>query len=111
MKLKPLDLEDVRKEVFKWIVGGPANESEEFFDFVMCEVKQRIKQACEFYLRYKDKPELLMKEQEWVLKLEVPVNKLGDILEYSRNDWRLVWQNKDEYNEWLFKITFAQVLK
>ena len=59
---KPLDLEEVRKEVFKWVSGNYMKELEECYDFTMGEIKQRIKKACEFYLRYKDKPDSLAKE-------------------------------------------------
>jgi len=48
-------------------------------------VKQRIREACEFYLRYKDNPGLLLKEHS---KLE----KISD---------------RRAYNEWLFKLAFG----
>jgi len=65
----------------------------------------RIKSACEFYLEYKDKPELLVKEH---LKYEKEVkNKF-----YHPNviDTYSLW-SYDKYNEWLFKIAFKEVLK
>ena len=133
MEPKPLDLEDVRKEVFKWIVGGPANEAEEFFDFVMCEVKQRIKQACEFYLKYKDNPRLLVedypefeekiKEMEWIPNLDFERCAKEEFIEKGNCDicplkvrcWEgQIIKNeyfKENYNEWLFKLAFKEVLK
>ena len=72
MKPRPLDLEEI--SVFKILdkkgligYGGTLKISKiggwGFIDkSIRKELKQRIKSACEFYLRYKDKPELLMKE-------------------------------------------------
>ena len=83
----------------------------------MCKlIKQRIKSACEFFLKYKDKPELLWEEAEVLeetklskrekkslfnmLYLIREPRKREDILELLRH-----------YNEWLFKLAFKGVLK
>ncbi len=101
-KPQPLDLEQVRKEVFKWIVGQPANELEEFFDFTMEEVEQRIKSACEFWLRYKDNPKLFSEEQ-----FKIRWEYYSDLGYLVWNMNRKQWEN---YNEWLFKLAFKDVL-
>ena len=107
-KPQPLDLEQVRKEVFKWIVGQPANELEEFFDFTMEEVEQRIKKACEFFLKFKDNPNKFM----W----ETPIPELEKYLgiklspdDYTDFDWTCYWKSVEDYNEWLFKLAFKGV--
>jgi len=66
-------------------------------------VKQRTKSACEFYLRYKDRPDLFEKEQK-------------DLIDYDTWDFRhhtfviLKGNRASEYNLWLFKLAFKDVL-
>jgi len=71
MKPKPLDLEEkelIRKFGYDESLNLAPLASNIGFAFndnikgLIKEVKQRIKSACEFYLRYKDNPELLIKE-------------------------------------------------
>ena len=65
-------------------------------DVLINEIKQRIRVACEFYLRYKDEPELLFEEKrEYRVIL---AHLFGDDKDTSR------------YNEWLFKLAFKSVL-
>ncbi len=54
---KPLDLENLGK----WIDSNILDDSY-LRELLIKEIKQRIKKACEFYLRYKDKPDSLAKE-------------------------------------------------
>ena len=79
-KPKPLDLEDLFEILQRKIIVYNFEENmreisekyAELFDKegliyknireAIDEIKHRIKQACEFWLRYKDKPELLIKE-------------------------------------------------
>ncbi len=74
------------------------------------EIKSRIKSACEFYLRYKDNPDLLLDEYK----------EIDDVLsEEFGEDW--LWQFREdklmrpliklEYNEWLFKLAFKGVFE
>jgi len=67
------------------------------------ELKQRLKSACEFYLRYKGNPCLFSKEQfkiKWECYLDIGC---------------LIWNKKqgqwENYNEWLFKLAFKDVFK
>ena len=55
-------------------------------------IKQSIRVACKFYLKYKDNPKLLMKERNEICPS--------------------YWENMDlnKYNDWLFKKTFKCVL-
>ena len=67
-------------------------------------VKQRTKSACEFYLRYKDRPDLFEKEQK-------------NLIDYDcRYDWDhtfviLKGNRAIKYKEWLFKLAFKAVLE
>jgi tRNA-dihydrouridine synthase len=73
------------------------------------KLKQRIKKACEFYLRYKNNPSLLFNN----------VFQFDDLKELRDNrklaEWsetQLLLRQKmskidlDKYNEWLFKLAF-----
>jgi len=60
-------------------------------------MRQQIKSACEFYLKYKDEPELLFEEKrEYRVIL---AHLFGDDKDTSR------------YNDWLFKEVFRCVLE
>jgi len=128
-KPKPLDLEDIENEilnVFEREKLRLLNLSKEKIDWnsyyvgrfeelgvlkrivrtLLKEeglIKQRIKSPCEFYLRYKDKPELLVKEHP---KYE----KIG-IVSYVLQAIEVEKIHQDEYNEWLFKLAFKDVFK
>jgi len=132
---KPLDLEEVRKEVFKWVSGNYMKELEECYDFTMGEIKQRIKKACEFYLRYKDNPELFVShfKGKGNKKIEEELEKefrrrynyntkdkeLVRQMRESKTFWMIVPSYKkridtielNEYNKWLFKLAFKDVFK
>jgi len=97
MKPKPLDLEELwsKEETLNRNYNGL--EVHNLKRELLSKVKQRIKSACEFYLKYKDKPELLFEEKrEYRVIL---AHLFGDDKDTSR------------YNEWLFKLAFEDVLK
>ena len=72
-------------------------------------IKQCIKSACEFYLRYKDKPELLKKEHsEFKEEVEKFIIKKHPILQ---NIFDYTAFNLREYNKWLFKLAFKSVFE
>jgi len=106
---QPLDLEEVYEQIKKWAIKEGAVSYEgatiqifptpkELVKKTITKIKQRLKSACEFYLRYKDKPELLNREKK-ILELKKLLKKLKrqkkDIIEIL-----------DKYNEWLFKLAF-----
>ena len=66
------------------------------------EIKHRIRKACEFYLRYKDKPELLIKEHPEYS------SDVVRICGFKPNSQEL--NPNEKYNEWLFKLAFRGVL-
>jgi len=86
----------------------------EILELIIEEVRQRIKSACNFYLRYKDNPELLIDELYYYtnqysdtykkLKLEIKkwINKIKESYEDS--------EMYDKYNEWLFRLAFKSTL-
>ena len=135
MKPKPLNLRDISEWLEKQIEkrndmikyerinpNAPPLRKEIVFitkirDVLVDEIKQRIKSACEFYLRYKDRPELLIKEHPEYLeelkkkcmprieemlscmKLQVKTNEEVFVVCY------------DKYNSWLFKLAFKLVFE
>ena len=60
-----------------------------------------IKSACDFFLRYKDNPKLFEKEQ---FRIEPFYQKFRWYV--SDESFGLV-----EYNEWLFRLAFADVME
>jgi len=113
MKPEPLDLKDI---VSKWEEEKDIAKKDgdsgyaTICSFVIKDLKQtiqRIKLACEFYLRYKDNPKLLRKEHpEYKKDVEDFIVVLGQ----AKNAFDF-WVRKDEYNKWLFKLTFKSVFK
>jgi len=77
-------------------------------DEIVKIIKQRLKEACEFYLRYKDKPECLWEEKpeyRKVLKEMFVFHKENGEPYFSEGDFG--WEI---YNKWLFKLAFESVL-
>ena len=135
MKPKPLDLDKEFEIIIneKWIEDTNNNKYclKDFFPTLSSilwfknQIKQRIKSACEFYLRYKDKPELLIKEHPEYKKHEIQIfknhptyadeiRKIGEIIEETK--LREVLMEVDtfyteKYNDWLFKLAFKDVLE
>lgn len=71
---------------------------------------QRLKSACEFYLRYKDTPELLVKEHYDLLKNMEQEDGWALVLLVAIPE-RIKIKRIDEYNEWLFRLAFREVLE
>jgi len=130
-KPKPLDLEEIKKKIFErfceelfgtkkprditeWSdigkIGGEhgidAEEIEELVEFTINETLQRIRKACEFYLRYKDKPSVLWNERINYIKKIKKGKELWKFIE-KLNKERCITLRL--YNEWLFKLTFRGV--
>jgi len=100
MKPKPLDLEEFKKWRAK-------TNPDLIFSISQIEfIKQQIKQACEFYLRYKDNPELLWKENP---KYRKKLKKFGITEKWVSEDCDELYDWED-YNKWLFKLAFKGVI-
>ena len=61
-----------------------------------------IKSACDFYLRYKNNPELFEKE---ILSKEP--QRYEDIINKLRNEW---YNWEEHYDKWLFNLAFKDIL-
>ncbi|RLE69129.1 MAG: hypothetical protein DRJ34_01510 [Thermoprotei archaeon] len=90
------------------------------------EIKQRIKAACEFYLRYLDNPELLIREH---IVFKTAIEKLFNIEGKLRNDGTItrdipeefdypkiplsksIYYDYKKYNKWLFKLAFKSIFE
>lgn len=97
---EPLDLKKLRKELSNpYFLEYLVEES------IMKKVRQRIKSACEFYLRYKNHPELLVLEHE---------EYIDELLEKKLIKQKLAKQGlivyNEKYNEWLFRLAFKDIL-
>lgn len=77
---------------------------------VIKELKQRIKSAYEFYLRYKDKPELLIKEHP-EYKKKVNIFEPTKIYILGHKVKRNEFYDLNKFNEWLFKLAFKDVIE
>jgi len=73
---------------------------------LIAEIKQRIKEACEFYLRYRDKPELFAKERE-EHEVRQYIREVEKILDHKNFYWVMGKLAKFEYNDWLFRLAFG----
>jgi len=126
---KPLDLEEFEKEIYSKIRNyikenyEPKEFSDEWIEifedfetldseleiikFIIKEIKQEIKKRCEFYLRYKDNPSLLWKENP---KYRKKLKKFGITEKWVSEDCDELYDWED-YNEWLFKLAFKSVLE
>lgn len=110
MKLQPLigkrkiDIKDIVRWHAKHILEG--RPAKGYFLF------EDIKSACEFYDRYKNYPELLIKEQKELL---TKVDKLEEAREFmeliQQFDETNSLRQQIQYNNWLFKFTFKDVLQ
>jgi len=76
-----------------------------------------IKSACMFYLRYMDKPELLIKEhpeylEELKKKCMPQVEEILSCIKLQvKTDKEVFVVCYEDYNKWLFKLAFKDVLK
>jgi len=111
INIKPkLTLKWKKKEDFLHFKKGYEKGFEKAQEIIKEEVKQRIKSACEFYLRYKDKPnDLLIDFPKFIknvnnIRLRF-VDKNGDLV------GSMIWHYLSDYNEWLFKLAFKGVFE
>ena len=117
MKLQPLDLEDIsewlEKQIEKrddLIIRKKINPSNpplfkeivyitRIRDILIDEIKQRLKSACEFWLKYKDKPEKFLDEHPEYTE---------EVCEKCGHPYVIY---EDLFNDWLFKLVFKPVLE
>ena len=101
MKPEPLDLEEIEKNAIKELNVRESGIALKTIQFA----KQRIKSACEFYLRYWIRPDLLAKEHpEYKKELRKQIGISLSLVE-GENVYLL------NYQEWLFRLAFKDVLE
>ena len=98
-KPKPLDLEELVIEILRKI---KVRDKKRFIRYIL---KQRIKSACEFYLKYRDKPELLTEEHPCY------EHDVFDIINECMTLDLSNCETMKKYNERLFKLAFKDVLE
>jgi len=138
-ELKPLDLDsetkipdnELAQSCFEMILRALISDEKEFdtkeealdcifslLDEFKDEIKNQIKSACKFYLKYKDDPELLIKDYpEYKKEMEERNKEFLSVIENLKQSLipdvvkGLALSLKDkEYNDWLFKLAFKSVL-
>jgi len=105
-KPKPLDLKGMN--IYKKIkVDFGSGKPKIIYDEkeAINEIKQRIKSACEFYLKYRDEPELLTEEHPCY------EHDVFDIINECMTLDLSNCETMKKYNEWLFKLAFKDVLE
>ena len=98
------DIESVEEEIKDWFFSDRATTESDIqvaFWHLKKNILEDIKSACEFYLRYKDNPNLLLNEQRELAIEEKEIDRFYD----GVKGWRVT-----EYNEWLFRLIFKEVL-
>jgi len=88
------------------------SEEQKFIDkFIRKKILQRIKSACEFYLRYKDNPRLFLAKEADSKTVISYIREIQNVLGY-KNPHYIAWKlAKIDYNEWLFRFVFKDVLE
>jgi len=73
-------------------------------------IEQRIKSACEFYLKYKDDPMLLVRDwdDEWNTGFR-DVFEFIDRFSYRIGKNKKAWKQK-QYNKWLLSFAFSDII-
>ena len=116
MSEKPLDLEEnnIKKMVKKDLSIKVFADVDRAISLTINEIKQRIKKACEFYLKYRNNPNLLYDDFSINMEYDEPINKLREKIEREFNylsDMNVFRIYIEKYNEWLLKEAFKPVFE
>ena len=111
MKPRPLNLDDLREEISDLTISiavareeGDEEEHKKVVNNILELFRRCIKSACEFYQRYKNKPELLVKEHYYLLKKIEKEDMWAFTLLFAAQDLKI--KDIDKYDEWLLKLAF-----
>mgnify|MGYP000672146595 CR=1 FL=1 len=117
-----LDLEEIKKEikeeVLQWLYKEVKQPDKYLISIALGhairKTVERIRKACEFFLRYKDNPDLLMeKHPEYKKEIKkLKKVKLGCII--NGRVYEEMIENpmfEKDYNEWLFRLAFKSIFK
>ena len=117
MKPKPLKLSGIKRWVKKDLVVK-AGDIDRAIDLTLYKTKERIKLACEFYLKYVNRPEVLLKNKHysWLFNRTLPmfVGKTYGWWHYKyvlSDDVEDRYIAMDLYNQWLFKLAFKDIFE
>jgi len=113
---KPLDLDEfmiwIEKKQDEMYEKNGVIDIDELNEAIINEIKQRIRAACKFYLKYKDKPELLGKDHPlFIDKIDKMYRRRIEAEEALGPNYRPSRTLTNEYNERLFKEVFKDVLE
>ena len=116
MSKKPLDLEEnnIKKMVKKDLSIKVFADVDRAISLTIKEIKQRIKKACEFYLKYRNNPNLLYDDFSINMEYDEPINKLREKIDREYNylsDMNVFRIFIEKYNEWLLKEAFKPVFE
>ena len=92
-KPERLDLKRLRNDISLYVDSL-------MIDDTLRKIKDHIKSACEFYIRYLDNPELFCEEQFKIKWDYFP--DTGFLIEKK--------MAVEEYNDWLFRLAFQDVI-
>ena len=112
---KPLDLRDIEqmlgeimaKKQFPYCKVSAKARQEILYTLleeVIPEIKHRIKSACEFFLKYWDKPAIFLQDFPEFKEEFIKRKFMTEEGEFTANIF-------DEYVEWLFKLAFKDVFE
>jgi len=131
MSEKPLDLDvfkEILEEIYKRRLGAGISQKAydsyyEVIKITINKIKQQIREACMFYLKYKNDPESLIEEHPDYAKKKIAIlnvfdepTKLVSLEKFiavikKLNSEEYSRQIENSYNEWLFKQTFKVIFK
>jgi len=102
------------KRVFRDSFENGYTKEEDIVNTTVClikekmrELKHHIKSACEFFLRYWDRPALFLKDFPEFEKEFIKRKFMTEEGEFTAN----LFDEYVEYVEWLFKLAFKDVLE
>ena len=119
MKPKPLKLSGMRGWIKKDLVVK-AGDVDRAIDLTLHKTKERIKLACNFYLKYVSRPDLLIEEHPELAKIEIDYESADDVLKeikriedvYGITETQATIRDKlMDYNLWLFKLAFKSIFE
>ena len=103
MREKVLNLEELANEIVR--LKHPTKER------IKEILRKHLKYVCKFYLKYHDMPELLVAGHPELASVEIRHGKtLKEFAEHYNDDVDEVCLNLDDFNEWLFRYVFREVI-
>jgi len=117
MKPEPLNLEELSEHLADIVFNFYGHGRGEIKTAFKKVITHRIKSACEFFMQYRNNPEFLYNEYELLTEeekaeLERFIERLSESANSYETDCASVINDiMDDYNEWLFKLAFADIFR